>query len=73
MTAAQAQAMSGQLVANGIAHSVVVSFTGGGAASYNIELNPSVTYTGTQLQELANYVIAQGLTLTLVPESMGVV
>jgi hypothetical protein len=47
-------------------------FDQAGTETWNVALDPLITYTGAQLTQLTNYCTANGLTLTIVVSQMGV-
>lgn len=73
MTRAQANALSLVLAARHVGHEIVYAYDGAGTESANVQLTAGIVYGGPDLVALGNYCAGQGLNLTIVPESMGVV
>lgn len=73
MTRAQANALSQALAARHVGHEIAFAYDGTGAESANVELTAGIPYGGPDLAALAQYCAANGLVLSIVPSSMGVV
>jgi hypothetical protein len=73
VTRNQANALSQALAARQIGHTLTFAYDGAGAESVNASLDPSLTYSGDQLDALATYCAGHNLTLSVVVDKMGVV
>lgn len=73
MTKAQAAALSAQLEARSMPHSIIFAWPNGGAELVTVELDPTKTYLTPDVKALADYCTTQGLSLSLLVDKMGVV
>lgn len=73
MTRAQAVALSAALESREMPHAVQLTYPSPGVEQWNVNLDPTITYAGADVGALATYCSAQGLTLSIVVQSMGVV